>query len=100
MDEHTVLSHGEIAEPPGALIDDNKKDFSFWVDKHNRYAIREMVDFLNQEHNFFQEDSTLTSTGEAKAKRLKKAGTLQSCTSALSRTSALSLPLFFRLGAP
>ncbi|OSI25730.1 glycosyltransferase family 2 protein [Bradyrhizobium canariense] len=72
MDEHTVLSHGDTSALPGALVDDNKKDVSFWVDKHNRYAIREMIDFLNAEHGFFQEDVSLATTGEAKAKRFKK----------------------------
>lgn len=98
MDEHTVLSHGDIAALPGALIDDNKKDISFWVDKHNRYAIREMIDFLNAEHQFFQEDGSLATAGEARAKRFKKQS-LYNRAPLLYRALALFLYRYiFRLG--
>ncbi len=52
MDEHIVL-------PPAAktitlkehLVDDNQKGITFWTDKHNRYASREMADILV--HKYF-----------------------------------------------
>ncbi|KJC49530.1 hypothetical protein UP09_07210 [Bradyrhizobium sp. LTSP885] len=98
MDEHTVVSHGEIAQLPGALIDDNRKDVSFWIDKHNRYAIREMIDFLNAEHRFYREDDSLATTGEAKAKRFKKQS-LYNRAPLLYRAFALFLYRYvFRLG--
>lgn len=98
MDEHAILSHGEIAKLPGELIDDNKKDVSFWIEKHNRYAIREMIDFLNTEHRFFQEDVSLATTGEAKAKRFKKQS-LYNRAPLLYRALALFLYRYiFRLG--
>lgn len=47
MDEHIVLSQGKVANLQHDIIDDNKKDLSFWIDKHNRYADREVKDLLN-----------------------------------------------------
>ena len=72
MDEHTVLSNGEIASFNGALIDDNRKDISFWIEKHNRYAIREMIDFINSEYHFYPEEDLFGTAEEAKSKRFKK----------------------------
>lgn len=47
MDEHIVLSQGKIANLQHDIIDDNKKGLSFWIDKHNSYADREVKDLLN-----------------------------------------------------
>ena len=65
MDEHAVLAAGSIVTLDGGLIDDNQKDISFWTDKHNRYAIREMIDFLNLEYGFFSEQDLLGTAKEA-----------------------------------
>lgn len=46
MDEHIVLSHGRIANLNHDIIDDNQKGLSFWIDKHNHYADREIKDML------------------------------------------------------
>jgi hypothetical protein len=46
MDEHIVLSHGQIANLKYDIIDENQKGLSFWTDKHNRYADREIQDLL------------------------------------------------------
>jgi glycosyltransferase involved in cell wall biosynthesis len=46
MDEHIVLSQGKIANLNHDIIDENQKGLSFWVDKHNRYADREVKDLL------------------------------------------------------
>ena len=46
MDEHIVLSEGKIANLKHDIIDENKKGLSFWTDKHNRYADREVKDLL------------------------------------------------------
>lgn len=51
MDEHIVL-------PPDVktitlkehIVDDNLKDITFWTDKHNRYASREMAQILIQKY--------------------------------------------------
>lgn len=47
MDEHIVLSQGKIANLHHDIIDENHKGLSFWTDKHNRYADREVKDLLN-----------------------------------------------------
>ena len=46
MDEHIVLSEGEIANLKYDIIDENQKGLTFWTDKHNRYADREVKDML------------------------------------------------------
>lgn len=72
MDEHTVLAKGSIAAFDGALIDENLKDISFWIDKHNRYAIREAIDLMNEEYHFFDEQAFLGTSKEAQSKRKQK----------------------------
>ena len=41
MDEHIVLSEGAAGKFKNDFIDDNKKDLSWWINKHNNYASRE-----------------------------------------------------------
>jgi glycosyltransferase involved in cell wall biosynthesis len=45
--EHIVLSRGKIANLQYDIIDENQKGLSFWTDKHNRYADREVKDLLS-----------------------------------------------------
>lgn len=84
MDEHTVLFEGNTSTLSGTLIDDNLKGVTFWVDKHNRYASREMIDALNFEYQFFEEPSLSNLSREAKAKRVAK------------KSVYARLPLFYR----
>jgi glycosyltransferase involved in cell wall biosynthesis len=72
MDEHAVLTKGDIVTFDGALIDDNRKDIFFWVDKHNRYAIREVIDLMNEEYQFFDEKDLSGTSKEAQLKRRRK----------------------------
>ena len=44
MDEHIIISDGVVASLSGKLIDDNKKSIGWWIDKHNSYSSREVVD--------------------------------------------------------
>jgi glycosyltransferase involved in cell wall biosynthesis len=46
MDEHIVLDHGTTVRVKADVIDRNDKDLTFWVNKHNGYATREMRDVL------------------------------------------------------
>ena len=46
MDEHLVCSEGRVAQLKHDIIDENHKGMTFWIDKHNRYADREMQDYL------------------------------------------------------
>lgn len=49
MDEHIVLTQGKVANLQFDIIDENQKGLSFWIDKHNRYADREVYDVLEQQ---------------------------------------------------
>lgn len=55
MDEHMILSEGEIMRFKGHLVDDNLNSIHWWVTKHNNYARREAADILNQEYRFVEE---------------------------------------------
>ncbi len=46
MDEHMVRTHGRVARLQHDFIDENHKGLTFWTDKHNRYADREVKDLL------------------------------------------------------
>lgn len=56
MDEHIVLSEGKIINLHNDIIDENHKGLNFWVNKHNRYADREVKDLLAID---LEEDSLL-----------------------------------------
>lgn len=55
MDEHMILSEGEIVRFKGNLVDDNLNSIHWWVNKHNNYARREAADILNQVYQFAEE---------------------------------------------
>jgi glycosyltransferase involved in cell wall biosynthesis len=46
MDEHMVVSGGRTLRLDHDIIDENQKGLTFWTDKHNRYADREVQDLL------------------------------------------------------
>ena len=46
-EEHIVLSHGKTVQLKNDFIDENRKGLSFWVDKHNHWAIGEMRDVIS-----------------------------------------------------
>ena len=74
MDEHIVLSRGRVERLRGGdLVDHNLNHIGWWTDKHNRYATRHMVDFVNREHGLFAEDERIKETGaSARMKRFMK----------------------------
>lgn len=66
MDEHIVLSHGRTEHVAGGdLVDHNLNDIGWWIDKHNRYATRHMVDCINREYGLFPEDQRIHGTAAA-----------------------------------
>jgi glycosyltransferase involved in cell wall biosynthesis len=76
MDEHVVLAHGGVVRfGRGDLVDHNLHDIGWWTDKHNRYATRHMVDFINLEFGLYEEDTRLieAGAGERRRKRMKYA---------------------------
>ncbi|MDI6889646.1 MAG: glycosyltransferase family 2 protein [Thermodesulfovibrionales bacterium] len=46
MDEHVVVTGGRTIRLKHDIIDYNRKGLSFWIDKHNQFATREMIDLL------------------------------------------------------
>lgn len=46
MDEHIVLDEGTSLFLKGGFADDNLNSVTWFIDKHNKYATREMVDIL------------------------------------------------------
>lgn len=49
MDEHIVVNGGRAISLHEDIIDKNNKDLTFWIDKHNKYASREVKDILRKE---------------------------------------------------
>lgn len=56
MDEHIIVD-GPTAELAGEIIDDNHNSLDWWIAKHNGYASREVVDVLNQTHQFLPQET-------------------------------------------
>ena len=70
MDEHIVLSGGDVVTCKNWFADDNLNDLAWWTKKHIGYARREAMDLLNLEYGDHK-DSSLIS-GQAKKKRRLK----------------------------
>jgi hypothetical protein len=70
MDEHIVLDQGRAERVTGGdLVDHNLKDIGWWTDKHNRYATRHMVDYINREYGLFAEDDRMQHADQAARKK-------------------------------
>ncbi|WP_031527262.1 glycosyltransferase family 2 protein [Dyadobacter crusticola] len=52
MDEHIKLSSGTVANLNHDIVDHNLNNLTWWTQKHNNYAIREVIDLLNIKYNF------------------------------------------------
>lgn len=58
MDEKLVLKQGRsIYLNGGDLVDENLKDIGWWTEKHNRYATRQMVDFIGLEYGLWMPEN-------------------------------------------
>lgn len=69
MDEHIVLSEGKTTMFKEHIVDHNLNSIHWWVNKHNNYAIREMVDLLNIKYGFMGTDGRLLESNDPQAKR-------------------------------
>lgn len=49
MDEHTVIDSGKVEKLKNDFVDYNKKDLTWWVEKHNKYASREARAVLSKQ---------------------------------------------------
>lgn len=52
MDEHIKLSSGITSQLQHDIVDHNLNNLTWWTQKHNNYAIREVIDLLNIKYNF------------------------------------------------
>lgn len=66
MDEH-ILVDGATAEFVGEIVDDNRNSLTWWTQKHNAYASREVVDLLNLEHQFMPHETVADLRGGQQA---------------------------------
>jgi glycosyltransferase involved in cell wall biosynthesis len=72
MDEH-ILVGGRTAEFRGEILDDNRNSLTWWTNKHNNYASREVVELLNLEYRFMtQVTAEQLGGGQAGMKRWLK----------------------------
>ncbi len=46
MDEHIILLKGRAEKLENDFIDRNNKNLSFWIDKHNKFASREVLEIM------------------------------------------------------
>ncbi|MCR4946431.1 MAG: glycosyltransferase family 2 protein [Lachnospiraceae bacterium] len=46
MDEHIVLDHGKVVRFKNDFVNDDIKSLSWWIKKHDWYADREVLDYL------------------------------------------------------
>jgi len=75
MDEHIVVEQGEIITFEHDFSDHNLHDINRWVEKHNKYAIREAIDVMNRKYSLFDSDEIMLEVNrfsQAVAKRLIK----------------------------
>jgi len=100
MDEHIILDEGETIQFDQDLVDDNLKGISFWVDKHNGYASREMVDLLNRSYDLLPKDDAIKTQDDPQArwKRLMKDEVYSRIPPGLRATLYFIYRYFFRLG--
>ncbi len=52
MDEHIKVQGGTLARLEHDLVDHNLNNLTWWTQKHNNYAIREVIDLLNIKYDF------------------------------------------------
>lgn len=69
MDEHIVLLEGKSVELKHDSVHRDYKDLTAWIDKHNKYSSREVLDYFNSD-NVNQYNANLNS--KAKIKRFIK----------------------------
>lgn len=74
MDEHIVLSEGAVVEFKYDFIDENLNNINWWTQKHNNYAIREAIDYLDITYNIcgYSEKDNMQKGKQANKKRITK----------------------------
>jgi hypothetical protein len=63
MDERFVLLQENVVVFKNMMYDNNLKDIAFFVDKHNNYATREMIEVVSQKYHLFRPQASAASRG-------------------------------------
>ncbi len=74
MDEHIKLTGGRTVQFAHDLVDHNLNNLTWWTQKHNQYAIREVIDLLNIRYDFGETERVapkLFGTQEQRKRYLK-----------------------------
>lgn len=66
MDEHIVLKYGRSIEVKSDSLHYDYKDLSAWVDKHNKYSSREVMDYFESQH------AKVDTSGMSKSAKIKR----------------------------
>jgi glycosyltransferase involved in cell wall biosynthesis len=69
MDEHIVVNNANPVTLDGDLADENLNDITWWTHKHTGYAMREVYDIIQSEHEQGQHKQL---SGQASFKRFLK----------------------------
>ncbi|WP_428656217.1 glycosyltransferase family 2 protein [Runella sp.] len=59
MDEHIKLSEGQTVQFKNDIVDHNLNNLTWWTQKHNNYAIREVIDLLDIKYNFTEAERVI-----------------------------------------
>ncbi|RIJ29245.1 glycosyltransferase family 2 protein [Henriciella algicola] len=99
MDEH-IIFEGRAADFRGELIDDNRNSLTWWTEKHNNYASREVVDLLNLSDRFMASETVanLAQRQQAGFKRWVKEHIYARAPLGLRALVYFLYRYFFRLG--
>ena len=87
MDEHIIVNSGKTEHIKTDIIDKNNKDLTFWTDKHNHYATREVNDILNKSINSNNDEDQVTENIRGKQDEIRRWA---------KKNLYLRLPLFLR----
>ncbi|MCY0966946.1 glycosyltransferase family 2 protein [Parathalassolituus penaei] len=102
MDEHIVLSgDGNTMFLNGHIVDDNLNNTRWYIDKHNRYADREMIDIVGRKYDLFEQDESIakdSSNNQARIKRFVKERVYNSLPVFIRPTFYFLYRYFIRLG--
>ncbi|WP_097003401.1 glycosyltransferase family 2 protein [Lacrimispora amygdalina] len=71
MDEHLIITDGEVVQFKNDFSDNNNKNVEWWINKHNWYSNKEVLDLQMKKNKDQFLSGTVTST-QAKIKRLIK----------------------------
>ncbi len=74
MDEHIKVHTGTLAQLSADIVDHNLNNLTWWIQKHNNYATREVIDLLNIKYNFEEKTTVVPAfwgTQEQRTRFLK-----------------------------